>query len=63
MIRNFPNGSCILVIYVNSQLNLRSGGEGRELLPTNVWRKFPALLSAPAAELRVISLNTVSRVK
>ncbi len=35
---------CMLVINVNSRLNRRSGGEGRELLWTTAWREFPALL-------------------
>jgi hypothetical protein len=48
----------MLVIYVNSWLNLRSGGEGRELLPTTAWRQLPALLSAPEVEPRVLSHNT-----
>jgi hypothetical protein len=48
----------MLVIYVNSELNCWSGGEGRELLPTPAYWQFPVLLSAPAVELRVLSLNT-----
>ncbi len=46
---------CMLVIYVNSRLSHRSGGEGRELLPTPGWRQFPALLSAPVVAPRVLS--------
>jgi hypothetical protein len=49
---------CVLVIYVNSRLNYRSGGEGRELPPTSAWRQFPALLSATPVEPRVLSRNT-----
>jgi hypothetical protein len=49
---------CMLVIYVNSQLNHRSGGEGRELPPTSACWQFPAVLSAPAVEPRVVSRNT-----
>jgi hypothetical protein len=48
----------MLVIYVNSLPNHRSGGEGRELPLTTAWRQIPALLSAPAVEPRVISSNT-----
>jgi hypothetical protein len=48
----------MLVIDVNSWLNRRSREEARELPPTAAWRQFPALLSAPAVELRVLSRNT-----
>jgi hypothetical protein len=41
-----------VVIYVNSWLNRRSGGEGRELLPTTSWQQFPAVLSALSVEPR-----------
>ncbi len=51
----------MLVLYVNSRLNLRSEGEGRELPPTTAWRQFPALLSAPVVEPRVLSRNTGNR--
>jgi hypothetical protein len=38
----------MLVFYMNSRLNRRSGGgEGTEL-PATAWRQFPALLFAPA---------------
>ncbi len=48
----------MLVIDVNSRLNRRSREEGRELPLTSAWRQFPALLSASAVELRVLSRNT-----
>jgi hypothetical protein len=48
----------MLVIYVNFRLNRSSGGQGRELLPTPAWRQFPALLSTPAVEPRVLSGKT-----
>jgi hypothetical protein len=48
----------MLVIYMNSQLNSRRGGEGRELLPTSAWKQLPSLLSIPAVEPRVLSHNT-----
>ena len=35
---------------MNSRLNCRSGGEGRELPPTTARQQFPALLSAPVVE-------------
>ncbi len=48
-----------VVIYVYYCLNRRtSGGEGRKVLPTNVWWQFPAILSAPAVELIVLSCST-----
>jgi hypothetical protein len=40
----------MLVIYVDSRLNRRSGGEGRELSSTPVWGQFYALFSAPCIE-------------
>ncbi len=49
----------MLVIYVSSRLNCRSGGEGMELQPTPAGRQFPALLSAPAVEPRVLSRNKI----
>jgi hypothetical protein len=49
----------MLAIFVKTPLLIRrSGGEGRELPPTSAWRQFPALLSTPAVELRVLSCNT-----
>jgi hypothetical protein len=48
----------MLVIYVNSRLNRRRGGQGRERPATVAWRQFPALLSIPAVEKRVLSRNT-----
>jgi hypothetical protein len=48
----------MLIIYVNSRLNRRSGGEGRELPPTTAWRQFPSLLTAPVVEPRILSSNT-----
>ncbi len=47
-----------LIVNVNSWLNCRRGEEGRELLPTPAWQQFPALLSAPVVEPRVLSRNT-----
>ncbi len=41
---------CMFFIYVNSQLNCKSRGEGWELPPTSAWWQFPALLSAPVVE-------------
>jgi hypothetical protein len=41
------------IAWKNSPLNCRSGEKGRELPPSNGWRKFPALPSAPAVELGV----------
>jgi hypothetical protein len=49
---------CMLVIYVNSQLNRRSGGESRELPPTTVWRQFPPFSPLLAVEPRVLSRKT-----
>jgi hypothetical protein len=52
MMHNFLNWEiCMLVIYVNSQRNCRSGEKGREQLPTPPWRQFPALL-----EFRIFSI-------
>jgi hypothetical protein len=49
----------MLAIYVKTPLLIRrSRGEGRELRPASAWRQFPALLSTPAVELRVLSCNT-----
>jgi hypothetical protein len=49
----------MLVICVNFRLNRKGAeGEGRVRPPTTVRRQFPALLSAPAVELRVLSRNT-----
>ncbi len=36
----------------------RMGGQGTAVTPTKVWWQFPALLSAPAVEPRVLSRNT-----
>jgi hypothetical protein len=47
----------MLVIHVNSRLNRRSRGEGRELPPTKTLWQFYDLLSTPAIEPRVISQN------
>jgi hypothetical protein len=59
---NFPNWKFVLlVIFVNSRLNRRSGREGRILLPTTAWWQFPDLLSAPAVEPRVLSRNSKNR--
>jgi hypothetical protein len=49
----------MLVIYVNSRINRRSGGKGKDVPPTTVCRQFPVLLSAPVVEPRVLSRNTV----
>ncbi len=54
----FLIGNCMLIIYVKSRLNRRSRREGKELPPTTVSQQFPALLSAPAVEPRVLSRNT-----
>jgi hypothetical protein len=47
----------MLVIYVNSRLNCRSGGEVRELTRTTPGRQFPALLSFLGVEPRVLSYS------
>jgi hypothetical protein len=52
----FQSGN--LYVGQNFQLNRRSGRDDRELPPITVWRQFPALLSAPAVEPRVLSHNT-----
>jgi hypothetical protein len=44
----------MLVIYVNSQLNGRSGGEGRELPPTSALEQFPAHLSTLGVKPRTL---------
>jgi hypothetical protein len=51
----------MLVIDVNSWLNRRSREEARELPLTSAWRQFPALLSAPAVELRVLSQENTGK--
>ncbi len=61
MIHNFPNWKFVCFSFSHLcelSLNRRSGGESRELPPTTALRQFPALLSAPAVEPRVLSRNT-----
>ncbi len=50
--------NCMLVIDMNSRLNCRSGGVGREPPSTTAWQQFPALLATPVVEPRVLSRNT-----
>jgi hypothetical protein len=45
----------MLVNYVTSRFNHRSVGKGKELLPATSWWQFPALLSEPVVEQRVLS--------
>jgi hypothetical protein len=53
----------MLVICVNYRLNPGSGVEVREMLPTTAWRQFPALISAPVVEPRVLSCNTGRKIE
>ncbi len=59
---------CMLVIYVHSQLNPLSGGEGRKLPPTSAWWQFPTPIrlimriykSLPNAKLGKRSCSLIS---